>query len=226
MKYAKDFGSKEFLLNYTNRRWGLTKTTKVGEVMSLIRQCQPKTFEEWETWYFNNAKTNTKNSVKVTKDILKELGERLCSKLKEIVIPEIMEAIQTLTEEDCIDYIYELTIRRTYDGYLTEKSVVFDNLANVFKNVKFEESNAALDHAGDVDFIGIVGNQAFGLQIKPTTVNANLGNYDISARMQNSFKDFQEQFGGQVFIIYSVDDKILNNDIFDKITAEIQRLTV
>src|SRR4051794_21884791 len=61
-KYAKDFGSKEFLLNYTNRRWGLTKTTKVGEVMSLIRQCQPKSFEEWETWYFENAATNTKRT--------------------------------------------------------------------------------------------------------------------------------------------------------------------
>jgi len=223
-KYAKDFGSKEFLLNYTNRRWGLTKTTKVGEVMSLIRQCQPKSFGEWHTWYFENAATNTKQPVKVTKEILTELGERLYSKLKETVIPQITDAIRTLTLEDCIDYIYQLTIYRTYDGYLTEKSVVFDNLAKVFKDVQFEESDPELDHAGDIDFIGKVSEKAFGLQIKPVTVNANLGNYDVSARMQNSFRDFQNKYGGQVFIIYSVDEKIMNKDVYDKIRTEIERL--
>lgn len=50
-KHSTDFGNKEFLLNYTNRRWGLTKTSKVGEVMALIRTCQPKTYEEWTKWY-------------------------------------------------------------------------------------------------------------------------------------------------------------------------------
>lgn len=223
-KHAKDFGSKEFLLNYTNRYWGLTKTTKVGEVMSLIRQCQPKSFEEWETWYFENAFTNTKKPVKVTKETLKELGERLYSKLKESIIPQVIEAINTLTFEDCIEYVYQLTVYRTYDGYMTEKSVVFDNLAKVFKEVVFEESDPKLDHAGDIDFIGKVGDKAFGLQIKPVTANANLGNYDVSARMQNSFRDFQDKFEGQVFIIYSIDEKIMNKDVYDKIKTEIERL--
>lgn len=223
-KLAKNFGSKEFLLNYTNRYWGLTKTTKVGEVMSLIRQCQPNSFEEWEKWYFENAFTNTKKPERVTKETLKELGERLYSKLKETIIPQVVEAINTLTFDDCIEYIYQLTIYRTYDGYMTEKSVVFDNLAKVFKEVIFEESDPQLDHAGDIDFIGKVGNFAFGLQIKPVTANANLGNYDVSARMQNSFRDFQEKYVGQVFIVYSVDDKIMNKDVYDKIKTEIERL--
>lgn len=156
--------------------------------------------------------------------IVKELGERLYSKLKEIVIPQITETINTLTLEDCIEYIYQLTIYRTYDGYLTEKSAVFDGLAKVFNEVIFEESDPHLDHSGDIDFIGKIGDKAFGLQIKPVTANASLGNYDISARMQNSFKDFQNKFGGQVFIIYSVNDNILNKDIYDKITTEIERL--
>lgn len=192
--------------------------------MSLIRQCQPKSFEDWQDWYFENAETNTKEPFKVTKEILTELGERLYSKLKETVIPQITEAIKTLTIEDCIEYIYQLTIHRTYDGYLTEKSVVFDNLAKAFKEVTFEESDSQLDHSGDIDFIGKVGNKAFGLQIKPVTANANLGNYDVSARMQSSFKDFQDKFGGQVFIIYSVDEKILNKDAYNKIATEVERL--
>lgn len=35
-KYSKDFGNKEFLLNYVNRRWGLTKTNKVGGFEQVI----------------------------------------------------------------------------------------------------------------------------------------------------------------------------------------------
>ncbi len=69
-KFAKDFGSKEIVLNYANRRWGLTKTKKVGEVMAMIRQCQPRTFQEWQDWYFSHAFTNTKQPIKMTKEIL------------------------------------------------------------------------------------------------------------------------------------------------------------
>lgn len=101
---------------------------------------------------------------------------------------------------------------------------MFDNLAKAFKEVTFEESDPQPDHSGDIDFIGKVGNKAFGLQIKPVTANANLGNYDVSARMQSSFKDFQDKFGGQVFIIYSVDEKILNKDAYNKIATEVERL--
>lgn len=223
-KYSKDFGNKEFLLNYTNRRWGLTKTTKVGEVMALIRDCQPKSNEEWQEWYFGNAYTKTKKPVKVTQETLKELGERLYSKLTEIVVPQMKGAIKNLTYEDCIQYVYNLTINRTYDGFIIEKSVVNDNLAKHFKDVIFEESDPELDHAGDIDYIGKVGSKAFGLQIKPVTANANLGNYDVTARMEQSFRDFEEKFGGKAFIVYSIKDKIANTDIYEKIDAEIKRL--
>jgi hypothetical protein len=223
-KHSKDFGEKEFLLNYVNRRWGLTKTSKVGEVMALIRECQPTSFKEWEEWYFKNAYTKTKTPIKMTREILRELGERLYAKLKEIVIPEITNAIKNLTPEDCLDYIYQLTICRTYDGFLEEKSVVNDVLAKKFPSVKFEESNPQLDHAGDIDYIGKIGDKAFGIQIKPLTVNANLGNYDVSARMQQSFRAFEEQYGGKVFIVLSVDGEIANKEIIEQIEKEIKRL--
>lgn len=223
-KYSVDFGNKEFLLNYTNRRWGLTKTTKVGEVMALIRECQPKTYDEWKKWYFENAYTKTKTPIKVSEYTLKELGERLYVKLSEIVIPQIKDAIKNLTYDDCLDYVFNLTINRTYDGFITEKSVINDNLAKLFKNVVFEESDPELDHAGDIDYLGKVNNKAFGLQIKPVTASANLGNYDVSARMEQSFRDFENKYGGKVFIVFSVDDRISNVDIYEKIEQEIERL--
>jgi hypothetical protein len=107
---------------------------------------------------------------------------------------------------------------------LTEKSVVNDPLAKQFPEIVFEETNPDLDHAGDIDFIGKVGNRAFGLQIKPITVHASLGNFSVTARMEQSFREFEKEFGGRVFIIFSAEDKIKNKEVINDIRAEIVRL--
>lgn len=117
-----------------------------------------------------------------------------------------------------------MTINRTFDGFLREKSVIEDNLAKLFPHVIFEESDPELDHAGDIDYLGKVGNKAFGIQIKPVTAKANFGNYSVSERMQNSFETFSHKYGGKVFIIFSIDDKIQNQEVIKEIAIEIQRL--
>lgn len=222
--YSKKFGKKEKVLNYACQTYQLSRPNKVGAVMSLIRECQPKSIEEWEKWYLENAYTVGKNPNKVTKDVLKELGERLYVKIKEIVIPEWQEAFNQLSLQDCIDYIYNLTINRTYDGFNREKSVLTDNLEKEFSEVKFVESEPELDHAGDIDYLGYVGNKALGIQIKPVTAKANFGNYSPSERMKASFRDFERKYGGKVFIIFSIDDEIKNSEVLKEIQAEIRRL--
>ena len=228
-KYAKPFGAKEKVLNYTSNTYQLTRPNKVGAVMALIRDCQPTALDEWEQYYFENAYSKSKTKpIKITQEILEELGERLYSKITEIVIPEWTAAFKNLSVEDCKEYIYQVTIVRTYDGFLLEKSVVNDGLAKAFPDVKFEESDEELDHAGDIDYIGKVANKSFGIQIKPITANSNFGNYNISERMSNSFKDFEEKFGGKVFVIFStrVGNKkdIVNKEVLKEIEAEIARL--
>ena len=193
--------------------------------MALIRECQPKTIEEWEQWYFDNAHTDCKTPTKITKESLEELGERLYVKIKEIVIPEWTVAFNQLTLKDCIDYIYNLTINRTYDGFNREKSVIEDNLAKTFSDVRFEESDPQLDHAGDIDYLGWVGEKAFGIQIKPVTAKANFGNYSVTERMKASFADFTKKYGGKVFVVFSVDDKIKNVEVVKQIALEINRLS-
>lgn len=225
-KYSKEFGKKEKVLNYSTQTYQLSRPNKVGAVMALIRDCQPKSFEEWEKWYFENANTAGKTPCKITKECLEELGERLHSKIKDIVIPEWTEAFEKLTLQDCIDYIFNLTINRTYDGFIREKSVIEDNLAKEFPDVKFEQSDPELDHAGDIDYLGWVGENAFGIQIKPVTAKSNFGNYSVSERMRNSFDDFSEKYGGKVFMVYSIDDEIKNKEIFEQIGQEIARLNV
>jgi hypothetical protein len=220
-RYSREFGKKEKVLNYATQTYQLSRPNKVGAVMFLIRECQPKTFEEWEKWYFENAHTDGKTQTKITKESLEELGERLYVKIKEIVIPEWTEAFNQLTLQDCVDYILNLTINRTFDGFLREKSVIEDNLAKEFPSVRFEQSDPELDHAGDIDYLGWVGNKAFGIQIKPVTSKSNFGNYSASERMKASFINFTKQHGGQVFVVYSIDDKIKNLEIVAQIAAEI-----
>ncbi len=229
-KYARPFGKKEKVLNYTSNAYQLTRPNKVGAVMELIRECQPKTFKEWRNFYFEKAHTKSKKQpIRITKEILNELGVRLYEKITEVVIPEWTEAFSQITLEDCHDYIYEVTIPRTYDGFITEKSVINDILMKAFTNVIFEESDADLDHAGDIDYLGKVGTKAFGIQIKPITANANFGNYKPSERMQANFKAFEEKYGGQVFIIFSMKinnkKEIQNKTVLADIQAEIDRLT-
>ena len=227
-KYAKPFGKKEKVLNYTSNAYQLTRPSKVGAVMELIRECQPKTFQEWKQYYFDKAHTKTKVPIKVTQDILNELGERLYEKITEIVIPEWMQAFKQITKQDCYDYVYEVTVPRTFDGFLTEKSVINDFLAKKFPEVVFEESDSDLDHSGDIDYIGKVGDKAFGIQIKPVTANSNFGNYNLSERMQANFQQFEEKYGGKVFIIFSskVGNKkeVKNKEVLEEIVAEIARL--
>ncbi|MBP3302585.1 MAG: MjaI family restriction endonuclease [Opitutales bacterium] len=224
-KHSLDFGKKERVLNYACQTYQLSRPNKVGAVMALIRECQPNSFEEWEQWYFLNAHTSGKNPTKITNESLRELGERLYAKITEIVIPEWESAFRELTEQDCIDYIYNLTINRTYDGYLREKSVINDGLAKLFPYLVFEESDPELDHAGDIDYVAKVGNASIGIQIKPITASANFGSYSLTERMKASFESFKEQYGGNVFVVFSLDGEIANKEVIEQIQSEINRLT-
>jgi len=228
-KYAKPFGKKEKVLNYTSNTYQLTRPNNVDAVMALIRECQPTALNEWEEFYFEKAYTKKKDKTKITRETLDELGERLYAKITEVVIPEWTAAFEALTLQDCKDYIYQVTIVRTFDGFLLEKSVINDGLAKLFPEIEFEESDPELDHAGDIDYLGKVGNKAFGIQIKPITANANFGNYKITERMGASFRDFEKKYGGKVFVIFSTrigDKKIIKNkEVIEEIKAEISRLT-
>jgi len=156
--------------------------------------------------------------------IINDLGENLYEKITKVVTPEWQTAFEQLTRQDCIDYIYNLTINRTYDGFIREKSVVNDGLAKIFTDLVFEESDPYPDHACDIDYIAKIGDKAIGIQIKPVTAKSNFGNYSATERMKASFKAFEEEFGGKVFVVFSLKGEIANEDIVAEIGAEINRL--
>ena len=39
--------AKEWILNIATNRWGLNKKDSVGPVSQWIRECSPKTIEDW-----------------------------------------------------------------------------------------------------------------------------------------------------------------------------------
>ncbi len=46
--------SKEWILNIATNRWGLNKKSNVGPVSQWIRECAPKSLEDWKHFYYKN----------------------------------------------------------------------------------------------------------------------------------------------------------------------------
>src|SRR3972149_8369381 len=112
---------REAPLNYAMNRWGMNKASSVGKVSDLIRRCAPKTFDEWLQFYFQNAKQEKKDGQQVTKEYLDELGRKLYVKLSEVVQSELA----AITEDECIDFVFNLVINRTFEGYVGEIQTVY-----------------------------------------------------------------------------------------------------
>ena len=214
---------RETLLNYGMNRWGLNKSASVGPTSDLIRNCSPKSFDDWEDYYFHNATQKKNNGIKITKQYLEELGRTLYIKLSEVVQNEL-ESIQ---EEECIDYVYNLVLNRTYEGYLGEIQTIYGQLQKVL-GVKIHPAPDEWDRLYNVDFFIEVDKKHIGLQIKPVTFKHTIEDYKWREMQETSHKKFQQKFGGRVFIVFSIksaDKKIIKNvEIFDEIKDELKKL--
>jgi len=218
--------AKEWILNMANGRWGLTKQNRVGPVAAWIRECSPKEISEWERFYLQKLKDFLKDKgINLPpEEYLESLGKTLYIKVTEVLRSEMDE----VTEEDCIEYIKNLVLRRTFDGYITEKETIYGQLQDSL-NVKIEPAPDEWDRLYNVDFFIKVNEKYIGLQIKPIT-------FEYAPEFANKWKEvyktshekFTERFGGKVFIIFSVtkDEKkvIFNGNIIDEIREEINRL--
>jgi hypothetical protein len=111
--------------------------------------------------------------------------------------------IDEVTEEECIMYIKNLVIKRTFDGYVTEKETIYGQLQDIL-NVKIEPAPDEWDRLYNVDFFIKVNERYIGLQIKPVT-------FEHAPEFATKWKDvykishekFTRRFGGKVFIILS-----------------------
>ena len=147
-------------------RWGLNKKDRVGPVSQWIRECNPKSIKDWEKFYYNKLAEFLKfKGMNISpREYLEELGRKLYVKITEVIQAEIEE----VTEKDCIDYIYNLVINRTYEGYKTEINTIYGKL-QCDLGVEIKPAPDEWDRLYNVDFYIQVGKKYIGLQIKPIT---------------------------------------------------------
>jgi len=195
-------------------RWGLTKKNKVGAVSDEIRKCAPKSLEEWEAYYFKKV---------YPKSHLEELGRRLYVKITEVCQAEI----ESISEEDCVGFIINLVINRTFDGYQSEIQTIYGQLQKAL-GIKVEPAPDKWDRGYNVDFFIKVKDKFIGLQIKPAGYAYITQIINELEFQKTTHQKFTAKYGGKVFYIISVkkdNNKVIYNpQIIEEIEKEIRRL--
>jgi len=130
--------AKEWILNSAMNRFQLNFKRNVGAVSEEIRKCTPKRVDEWKEYYFQNVRT---------KEHIEDLGRKLYIKITEVIVAEVEE----ITEEDCIEYMFNMVIDRTFDGYMTEIKTIYGQLEKIL-NMKIQPASDEWDRLYNVDF--------------------------------------------------------------------------
>ena len=208
--------AKEWILNSATNRFQLNFKKNVGATSEAIRKCSPKSLLEWEEYYFKNIRSP---------EHIFELGKKLYVKISEVLISEIEE----ITLEDCVDYIRNLVINRTYDGYMTEIKTIYEQL-QILIDKKIEAAPDEWDRKYNVDFFIKINDKYIGLQIKPISDVSHITEIFKERDLQiKAHSEFSEKYGGKVFYIYSLKKgdtkRIVNEEIVDSIREEIKRLS-
>ncbi len=207
--------AKEWILNSAMNRFQLNFKRNVGAVSEEIRKCSPKDVRQWEDYYFLNVRS---------RQHIEDLGKKLYIKITEVIAAEVDQ----ISEEDCIQYMFELVINRTFDGYTTEIKTVYGQLEEQIGN-KIEPAPDEWDRLYNVDFFIKVQDKYIGLQIKPSSGVSHIPQiFKERTLQQGTHKKFTEKFGGKVFYIISLKDgnkKIIHNtEVIKEIIDEIRRL--
>jgi len=207
--------AKEWILNSAMNRFQLNFKRNVGAVSEAIRKCAPKSIGEWKKYYFTKVRS---------KKHIEELGRKLYVKITEVISAEV----EDITEDDCIKYMYNMVINRTFDGYMTEIKTIYGQLQKIL-NIKIEPAPDEWDRSYNVDFFIKIKDKYIGLQIKPASNVSHIPEIFKEHKLQiGTHKKFTENFGGKVFYIISVKDgdkkKIYNTEIINEIKKEIKKL--
>ncbi len=221
--------AKEWVLNIAFNRWQFNRPKYVGKLAEAIRVCAPKTLEEWERYYCEqvprkHVPENWQMLGNDMKEHLQEVGRRLYAKIQ----MQLKAEVEAVTEEDCISYVWEAVIKRTYEGYLTEKRIVSEQLERSL-GVKLTPAPDEWDRRYNVDYYIPIGDKAIGIQIKPITFTQTPEIHRWREWMRQSHELFEKEHGGKVFIVFSVTDKsgekrIHNSEVIAEIRAEMERL--
>jgi len=206
---------KEWIINQANMRWQFNRPKHVGHVAEEIRKCAPRKLEEWEKYYYQHVRS---------KEHLEQIGRQLYIKVSEVCRAEI----ESVTEQDCINFVIELVIDRTFDGYQSEIQTIYGQLQQALE-VKIEPAPDEWDRLYNVDFFAKIKDKYIGFQIRPAGyayITQIINELEIA---KETHRKFTERYGGKVFNILSVakDNKkiIYNKEVIQEIKEEISRIS-
>lgn len=155
-----------------------------------------KSYEDWEEFYFNNAKQNKKDGIRITREYIKGLGQTLYKKISEVV----RSKLDSIFEEECIDYAYNLVLNRTYEGYKAEIDTIYGQLESIL-NRNIEPAPDEWDRTYGVDFYIRVNDKNIGIQIKPIASGHSINQYQWVEMHRKNHERFKKDFGGNVFFV-------------------------
>lgn len=214
---------RETLLNYAANRWALNKAASVDSVMALIRKCAPKTIEEWRDYYFKNARQKKKAGIRIDEEYITDLGKRLFS----VLTTTVKTDLDSITEEECVHYIFNLVINRTFEGYDSETQIIRHDLEERL-GIEISEAPDEIDRTFCVDYLIKVKDKYIGIQIKPIESGHSINDYQWYEMHKERHREFQNKYGGKTFFVFSIrkgDKKVIQNlEIVDEIKDEIARL--
>jgi hypothetical protein len=207
--------AKEWILNSAMNRFQLNFKRNVGAVSDEIRNCQPKALDEWEKYYFSNVRS---------REHIESLGRKLYIKITEVLSAEV----EQIAEEDCIGYMFNMVINRTFDGYMTEIKTIYGQLQQIL-GYNIEPAPDEWDRLFNVDFFIKIKDRYIGLQVKPAGGVSHIPQIFKEKDLQEeTHKEFLRKYGGDVFYIISIksgNKKIIHNtDVIKDIKKEIDRL--
>jgi len=217
----------EWILNIVTNREGLNQKSSVGPVSYWIRSCNPKNIKEWEEYYFEKlaGMLKQKGLNYSPSEYLEVLGQTLHTKIKEDI--NFNKENVKIIEADCIKYIRKLVINRTYDGFKTEKEIIYDQLQRILK-MPIKPTSDKWDRQYNVDFFIEINTRCIGLQIKPITFKNAPGAKKWEEMLRKTHRQFQLDYGSKVFTIFTQnlhnERVIVNRDIIKDIQREIARL--
>jgi hypothetical protein len=150
------------MLNFAMNTGRYNDTRKLGNVMSIIRKQMPKSIREWESYYFSNVRS---------RDYVRRLAGQMATRY-------------ALPVTDCADYMRDVIIRRTYDGYVHEVMALAILKREVNPFIQFAPDEWDARYFIDFYFVDADGLYV-GIQLKPESFVT--GGYrhkvDFDARM-------------------------------------------
>lgn len=162
------------------------------------------------------------NYLKENNEVLEELGRELYIKIAKGITHEASE----ITEDDCKNYIKDIVVNRTLEGYKGIQTI-YGQLQGIL-GMPIKPAPDDWDRLYNVDFFIEVNDKYVGIQIKPVTFEHTFENYKWQEMQETTHLKFQKKFSGRVFIVFSVkvgDKKTIKNiDVIDNIKNEIEKL--